>query len=44
MHTFIYYILLGRIFTAAQRERAKEDFKVLFKGAPPHPPIAIVKF
>ena len=34
---FIYYILLGRI-TAAQRERAQEDFKVLYEGAPPHPP------
>ena len=30
----IYYILLGRIFTAAQRERAQEDFKVLFNVAP----------
>ena len=28
----------GQDFTAAQRERAQEDFKVLFKGAPPHPP------
>ena len=27
----------GQDFTAAQRERAQEDFKVLFKGAPPHP-------
>ena len=28
----------GQDFTAAQRERAQEDFKALFKGAPPHPP------
>ena len=28
----------GQDFIAAQRERAQEDFKVLFKGAPPHPP------
>ena len=28
----------GQDFTAAQRERAQEDFKVPFKGAPPHPP------
>ena len=27
----------GQDFTAAQRERAQEDFKVPFKGAPPHP-------
>ena len=33
----IYYILLGRILQL-QRERAQEDFKVLFEGAPPHPP------
>jgi len=25
-------------FTAAQRERAQEDFKVLYQGAPPHLP------
>ena len=25
-------------FTAAQRERAQEDFKVLYESAPPHPP------
>ena len=31
---YYYYILLA----AAQREMAQEDFKVLFKGAPPHPP------
>ena len=30
----IYYILLGRIFTVAQRERTQEDFKVLYEGAP----------
>ena len=41
---FFFYLLLyllhftGQDFTAAQRERAQEDFKVLFKGAPPHPP------
>ena len=38
---FMIYDLLhftGQDFTAAQRERAQEDFKVLFKGAPPHPP------
>ena len=29
------YYLLG--FTAAQRERAQEDFKVLYEGAPPYP-------
>lgn len=23
--------------TAVQKERAQEDFKVLYKGAPPHP-------
>ena len=28
----------GQDFTAAQRERAQEDFKVLFKGVRPHPP------
>ena len=38
IYLFIYYILLGRIFRAAQRERAQEDSKVPFKGAPPHPP------
>ena len=36
---FIYLLhSTGQDFTAAQRERAQEDFKVLFKGAPPHPP------
>ena len=36
---FIYLLhFTGQDFTAAQRERAQEDFKVLFKGAPPHPP------
>ena len=38
---WIYLDLLhftGQEFSAAQRERAQEDFKVLFKGAPPHPP------
>jgi len=25
------------LVTAAQRERAQEDFKVLYEGAPPHP-------
>ena len=38
---FFFYDLLhftGQDFTAVQRERAQEDFKVLFKGAPPHPP------
>ena len=36
----LFYLLhsTGQDFTAAQRERAQEDFKVLFKGAPPHPP------
>ena len=34
----------GQDFTAAQRERAQEDFKVLFEGARPHlPPIRIRK-
>jgi len=28
-------------FTAAQRESAQEDFKVLYEGAPPHPPTPI---
>ena len=38
-HYVIYDLLhsTGQNFTAAQRERAQEDFKVLFKGAPPHP-------
>ena len=36
---FIYLLhFTGQDFTAAQRERAQEDFKVPFKGAPPHPP------
>ena len=26
----------GQDLTAAQRERAQEDFKVLFEGVPPH--------
>ena len=41
LHNVKIYDLLhstGQDFTAAQRERAQEDFKVLFKGAPPHPP------
>ena len=38
---FITFYLAG--FTAAQRERAQEDFKVLYEGAPPHPPIPIPK-
>ena len=34
---FIYLLhFTGQDFTA-QRERVQEDFKVLFKGAPPHP-------
>ena len=40
---YIYYLDLSHStawagFTAAQRERAQEDFKVLYEGAPPHPP------
>ena len=51
-YLFIYLFFIdllhftGQDFTAAQRERAQEDFKVLFKGAPPsltHPPIRIRK-
>ena len=38
IYLFIYLLhSTGQDFTAAQRERAQEDFKVLFKGAP-HPP------
>ena len=39
--TYLIYDLLhftGQDFIAAQREMAQKDFKVLFKGAPPHPP------
>ena len=40
IHDVIYDLLhfTGQDFTAAQRERAQEDFNVLFKSAPPHPP------
>ena len=53
LHLFFFFIIFfmdllhftGQDFTAAQRERAQEDFKVLFKGAPPSPtsPIRIRK-
>ena len=38
LHFYILLHFTGQDFTAAQRERAQEDFRVLFKGVSPHPP------